>query len=230
MRLELVKISKFYELRKHFYLKKEKNFLFEELSLSLNLGENLLIKGESGSGKSTLAKIIAMLEKPSSGKLFLNRQNLLNLSFEEQRLLRKKIQYVFQEQKLALNPHKRVKNLLFEVYENFNLKKDPKDLVRLLELFELDKGLLELRSANLSTGEAMRLGLLRALILKPNFLILDELSASLDRLASKKILSYLKKRQENEAISYIFITHQEGLFEKFKPKKLNLSFDIEKLK
>lgn len=220
--LKVENLSKFYEIRKHFYLKKTKHFIFENLNFSLNLKQNLLISGQSGSGKSTIARCLAGLEAQSAGKIYLDEKEISKAIFSAQRLARKDIQYIFQEQKLALNPYKRVKNLLFEVYENFKIKPDLARLEELLALFEFKKDLLELKPLQLSGGEAARLGLLRALILEPKLLILDEITASLDLKTSAKILSYLQILQSKRAISYIFISHKPELLNAFKPKILSM--------
>lgn len=228
--LKVLNLSKFYTLQKHFYLKKERHFIFENLNFELALGQNLLIKGESGSGKSTLARILCMLERPSSGQVLFENEDIFKLKFSAQRLLRKHIQYIFQDQKLALNPYKSAKSLLFSVYKNYKLEPDLKALDALFELFELDKSLLSLKPEQLSGGQASRLGIIRALILKPKLLICDEITSALDLLSTQKILNYLQILQEKQAISYIFISHKEEFLTNFHPKILNLSSCIAKLK
>jgi len=220
--LRVRNLSKFYEIKKHFYLKKEKHFIFENLNFNLNLGQNLLISGQSGSGKSTLARCLANLESSSNGRIYFNKKEISKLKFSAQRALRKDIQYIFQEQKLALNPYKKVKNLLFEVYDNFNIKPNLAHLEELFTLFEFKKNLLDLKPIQLSGGEAARLGLLRALILEPKLLILDEMTANLDLQTSIKILNYLQILQSKSTISYIFISHKPELLKAFEPKILSL--------
>ncbi|NDJ27756.1 peptide ABC transporter ATP-binding protein [Campylobacter sp. MIT 12-8780] len=223
MLLRVENLTKQYAFKKHFYSNLEFIKIFKELNFSLKIGENLLIEGESGSGKSTLARILCMIEKPSSGKIFFEDKNIFSLNFEQQRQLRRHIQYVFQEQKLALNPYKKAKQLIDEIYENFNLKVNLKAFDGLLELFEFDKSFLNLKAQQLSGGMASRLGLIRALLPSPKLLILDEISACLDLSASINILSYLKKLQDQRQISYVFISHQKELFLNFKPKIITLN-------
>lgn len=222
MKLEAKNLSKSFYFRKHFYLKQEEKKLFENLSFSLSLGENLLIQGESGSGKSSLAKILCMLEKPSSGEVLLDGLNLFSLNEKEQREQRKKIQYVFSDVKLALNPYKKISTLINEVFDNFNLKRDEKLVDELCLELELDKKLFNLKPQALSGGEAARIALLRALLVKANFLILDEVFASLDSFKAEALARFLQKLQAKTELSFIFISHQDKFIRDFSPKILNL--------
>lgn len=222
MFLEIKNLSKSYTFKKHWYLKQEEIFVLKNINFTLNKNENLLLCGESGSGKSTLAKILCMLETANSGEILFENENILNLDFSSQRKLRKKIQYLFQDQKLALNPYKKVKNLILDVYENFNLKPNYKELFELFDIFELEKDILDLKPLKLSGGQSQRLGLIRALILKPKLLILDEITSALDILTAYKILNYLIKFQNLNDITYIFISHQENLLKNLCHKKIVL--------
>ncbi|ARE81094.1 ABC transporter ATP-binding protein [Campylobacter helveticus] len=214
---EVRNLAKNYTIKRHWYLKEEQKEIFKNINFSFNLGENLLICGESGAGKSTLARVLCGLEKPSFGEVFYEGKNLHlgeNLHFK------KAVQYVFQDQKLALNPYRKIKSLINDVWENFALKKDENFLKELLKNLSLKEELLALKSTQLSGGEASRIGLLRAFLLSPKILILDELTSALDILNALKIIKFLKEYQENHAISYIFITHQEEFFKDFAYKKI----------
>ncbi|EAK3560948.1 ATP-binding cassette domain-containing protein [Campylobacter upsaliensis] len=213
---EVRHLAKNYPLKRHWYLKEEQRSIFENVNFSLNLGENLLISGESGAGKSTLARVLCGLEKPSFGEV-LYRGKSMHLG--ENLHFKKEVQYVFQDQKLALNPYRKIKSLIDDVWENFSLKKDEEFLQELLGNLNLKEEIFALKSTQLSGGEASRVGLLRAFLLCPKILILDELTSALDILNIVKIVEFLKEYQEKNAISYIFITHQEEFFRKFDCKK-----------
>ncbi|TKX31915.1 ATP-binding cassette domain-containing protein [Campylobacter aviculae] len=220
--LEVRHLAKFYEIKKHWYLKKEKYLVFKDINFSLEQGENLMILGQSGSGKSTLARILCFLENPSEGEVLYQKSNLHLLSKEKQRLLRKEIQYCFQDQKMALNPYKKIKDLIQDGLENFHLKKDNDLIFDFFDKFHLKRQILEQKPYELSGGEASRIGLIRALILKPKLLILDEITSMLDIKNSKKILGFLKNYQQKNNLSYVFITHQKEIFNQFKYKKIQL--------
>ncbi len=102
--LKVCNLSKFYELKKHWYLKKERHIIFDNVNFSLNENDNLIILGKSGAGKSTLARILCFLEDPSEGEVWYENLNLHKLDKNKQRLLRKQIQYCFQDQKNGFKP------------------------------------------------------------------------------------------------------------------------------
>ncbi len=220
--LEVKNLGKFYELKKHWYLKKEKHLIFENVNFSLKENENLMILGQSGAGKSTLARILCFLENPSFGEVMYKNLNLHKLDRTKQRFLRKEIQYCFQDQKIALNPYKKIKNLIQDGLENFNIKKEQEKILEFFDCFNLKKQILEQKPYELSGGEATRVGLIRALILEPKLLILDEITSSLDIKNSNEILNFLYHYQQKNHLSCIFITHQEELFVNFKCKKMKL--------
>lgn len=218
--LKINNLSKYFFIKKHLYLKKEKIIIFENLNLHLK-NTNLLIQGKSGSGKSTLAKIICKLLKVNNGEIYFNNENIKNIKDE---IFKRQIQYVFQDQKLALNPYKTIKNLIFDVYDNFNIKKDYEKVLYFFDLFDLKEDILKLKPFELSVGQAQRIGLIRALIIKPKLLILDEITSSLDILNSIAILNFLKKFQKENEIFYIFITHQKEFFKSFEFDEFYLNY------
>ncbi|EJX6054667.1 ATP-binding cassette domain-containing protein, partial [Campylobacter jejuni] len=181
----------FYELKKHWYLKKERHIIFDNINFSLNENDNLIILGKSGAGKSTLARILCFLEDPSEGEVWYENLNLHKLDKNKQRLLRKQIQYCFQDQKMALNPYKKIKSLIQDGLENFNLQKNDDLILEFFDFFNLKKQILEQKPYELSGGEATRVGIIRALVLNPKLLILDEITSALDIKTSKEILTFL---------------------------------------
>ena len=208
--LEVRGLAKSYALRRHWYVRKEERLIFENINFSLNLGENLLIIGESGRGKSTLARILCGLQRPSSGEVLYEGENIHTArNFWR---FKQNIQYVFQNQKLALNPYKSIDTLIYGVFSNFKMKKDRSWVEKMLGNFALKESILTLKPAQLSGGEASRVGILRALIPSPKILILDEPTSALDILNSMRIIDFLKAYQKENSIAYIFITHQEEFF------------------
>ena len=223
MRLIIRNLSKgFPRNANRWRFKGEERVIFKNVNVELEKGKNLIIYGESGVGKSTLGKIIAMLETPSSGEVIFDSKHILGLDFESRRLLRKQISYIFQEQKLALNPHKKILDLLCVVSENFGQKADLERIKGLFDAFELNCALMDLRVGQLSSGQAQRIGVVRSLLLNPKLLILDEVSAPLDLSGTQKMLSFLMEWQEKNDISYVFITHEMRILGRYCEKFLRL--------
>ena len=115
-------------------------------------------------------------------------------------------------------------DLLCVGQHNFGLNFDLNEAKRLFEDFELEFSLTKLKPKELSTGQAQRIGLIRALLLLPKLLILDEITAPLDLSASGKILSHLLAIQKKQNISYIFISHETGLFKPHCAQILQMKF------
>lgn len=219
--LKVKNLYKSYNYKPNLFTKSVKKEILKDFNLSLKEGENLLLYGESGCGKSTLAKILARIEGYDSGEIFLKGESYSDISDEKG--FKKKLQYVFQDQKLALNPYKSAKTLLKDVYANFNKKCDYEKIKNLCEIFDFSKNLLELKPMQLSGGQASRLGLIRALLIQPKLLICDEITSSLDLCQAKEILDFLESYQKSFPITYIFISHQNALYKNLIKSEIPLS-------
>lgn len=206
-RLKVINLHKNYMIKRHILEPYEKIEVLKQISFELESGEDLAILGSSGSGKSTFARMICMLESWDEGEIYLDDLNLSKLKFKEQRAVRKHIQYVFQNTHLSLNPKRNIMQLLKDVCINFDLKFNKTDIVKTLQSLGLKEDILDKKSYEISGGMAARVALARALIIKPEFLILDEITSGLDFLNQKKLLVLLKELKKTYNISYIFITH-----------------------
>ncbi len=189
-------------------------------NISLNLYQNefLAIVGESGSGKTTLLKIICNLEEKTEGEIIYEGQDISKLRGEALRLHRKNIQLVFQDTSTSLNPLMKVEDIICEPLLNFNLiKKEDKRKVasEFLEKVELDNSFLNKKAGEMSGGQRQRVSLARALILNPKILILDEPTSALDVITQHKILSLIKKLQQENNLSILFICHDLALVSSF---------------
>ena len=197
--------------------KKEKRPLIKNLSFSVKNGQILLLKGKSGLGKSTLLNIISGFCEENliwTGKIFLNNQEINNLSIQ-----RRKIGYVLQD--YFLFPHLSVKNnLLFALKKNSNYE------------YELIKGLLENLGlieiinqfpSELSGGQKARIACIRALISKPNALLLDEPFAGLDYKTKRVFEMFVNNQIKNLKIPCIIVSHQNKLKNNFNEKLIDLN-------
>lgn len=165
----------------------------DRVSLNIPRGARIAIVGTSGSGKSTLAACLACLEKPDSGTIRFQGQEVTSLNEKDLRKLRPQIQLVFQDPALAFNPGFTVKEILEEPFllQKENLEKGRARIPGLLDQVALPLNILERKSGDLSGGQRQRLAIARALSLNPKLLILDEALSALDYSVQAQIANIL---------------------------------------
>jgi microcin C transport system ATP-binding protein len=179
----------------------------DKVSINLKEHSTLGIVGESGSGKSSLALALLKLH-PFLGDLYLGNKKLTHLNQKQMRPLRKDLQVVFQDPYSSLNPRMRIKDIIAEGLSLSN----PKDnletlLLETLSEVNLDDSFLNRFPHECSGGQRQRIAIARALILKPQCLILDEPTSALDRTTQWKIIKLLQNLQQTHNLSYLFISH-----------------------
>ncbi len=180
----------------------------EPLDLSMLQGQSIGVVGESGSGKSSLALAIARLIE-SHGQILLENQDLNQLSEKALRPLRSNFQIVFQDPFSSLNPRMTIEQI---IGEGLGLKAMTNEQIRshveeALARVELPASFKDRYPHELSGGQRQRVSLARALILEPKLLILDEPTSALDRTTQRAIVKLLRRIQQEERISYLFISH-----------------------
>jgi len=177
------------------------------LSFTLREKQTLAIIGENGSGKSTLAKMLAGMIEPSDGDVLIDDHLLKfgDYSFRSQR-----IRMIFQDPSTSLNPRQRISQILdFPLRLNTDLEFEArrKQIIETLRMVGLLPDHVSYYPHMLAPGQKQRLGLARALILRPELIILDEPTSSLDKTVQAQILALLKDLQEKHRLAYIFISH-----------------------
>ena len=189
------------------------------VSFTLEEGKTLGIVGESGCGKSTTGRCILKLIEPTSGKIIFQGNDITKLSRKEMRPLRQKMQMVFQDPFSSLDPRETVMQLISEPIIEHKLIKGKEAIEeRTLELMRT-VGLAE-RYANvypheLDGGRRQRIGIARALAMKPKLIVCDEPVSALDVSIQAQILNLMQDLQEQMGLTYIFITHDLSVVNHF---------------
>ncbi len=181
------------------------------VSFQIAAGESVGLVGESGSGKSTIAKSIVRLGEPTGGSIVYRGQNITHLSDGEMRPLRSRLQMVFQDPTLSLNPRLSVRQTLSEPLKLHKIASGKADLDahlnRLMDQVNLDRSYLDRRPGQLSGGQRQRVGIARAIATEPDFIVLDEPTSSLDMSIRISIIELLRNLQREMGLSYLFISH-----------------------
>jgi len=180
------------------------------VSFSIQQGETLGLVGESGSGKSTVGRCILRLVEPTTGEIRYHGDDLLRYSSREFRYLRPKLQMVFQDPYGSLNPRMRIGEIIREpldlwASDSFSAKQER--VRELASLVYLEEEHLRRFPHQLSGGQLQRVGIARALATSPEFVALDEPTASLDLSVRADILDLLRRLQAQLQLSYLLISH-----------------------
>lgn len=184
------------------------------VSFDIKRGECLGLVGESGCGKTTVSKILMRAVTPSGGSVVFNGRegpiNVLEAEGDALRLLRAKIQMVFQDPVSSLSPRMTVENILsepLEIHQRGNAASRLATVKSLMQAIGLDPRFIKRYPHSFSGGQRQRIGIARALALGPELLICDEPVSALDVSVQAQILNLLKDLQKELGLTYLFISH-----------------------
>ena len=197
-------------LKKNFSHSNGKVEVIKKLNFSLKKGELIALTGPSGSGKSTLLHLIALLEKPSAGKITFFEKNLNELNDSEINKIRKyKISLIFQNNNLISDLNVIENVMLPLLIRGENRKKSYEKSKKILHSVNLSNR-LNFFPGDLSGGEQQRVAIARTLIAETDLILADEPTGNLDFQTSKEIFNYfLKLKKMNKTI--LFATHNREL-------------------
>lgn len=193
-----------------FQVRQEAIHALNGISFNVRKGEIFALVGESGCGKSTLARIITGLYSPTLGRISYKGTEISQLGFRERQPFRKKIQMIFQDPFSALNPRKKVVDiigqpLLLYGYADRHNRADA--VAELLTQVGLDPDYGHRYPHQFSGGQRQRIGIARALACRPEFIVADEPTSALDVSVQAQILNLLMSLQKEFNLSYIMVSH-----------------------
>lgn len=197
----------------------ESGFKLKDINFDIKEGEVVSLIGESGSGKTSISKIIVGLLK-AEGQILFKGIDIL----ENHKKINGKIQMIFQSPYSSLNPKYKIKDIILEgvIYQKVLKKGEDIDeyLLNILNEVGLDKEVLNKYPHELSGGQRQRVGIARAVAVKPDLIIADEILTALDALTQIQILELFQKLKENKKISYLFISHDINVVKKISDRLL----------
>ena len=206
-------------LKKYFSTSSGMLHAVDDVSFQIERGKTLGIVGESGCGKSTIGRTILRLLEPTSGNVIFDGVDLTTLSKEELRVMRQKMQIIFQDPFSSLDPRMTVSQTIAEPLKLHGIIKDKKAREqRVLELMDtvgLAERLYDTYPHELDGGRRQRIGIARALAMNPMFIVCDEPVSALDVSIQAQILNLMEDIQDREGLTYIFITHDLSVVNHF---------------
>jgi peptide/nickel transport system ATP-binding protein len=184
--------------------------VLNDISLHVPKGQTLAIVGESGSGKSTLARAITGLLAPTAGTISFAGKPLTPEVRHRPRDDLRRIQLIYQMADTAMNPRQTVRDIIgrpLTFYYGLRGTRKTARVKELLDQIEMGNGFMNRYPAELSGGQKQRVAIARALAARPELILCDEPTSALDPLVAEGILKLLLRLQEEEKLSYVFITH-----------------------
>ncbi len=198
-------------LTKYFHTKNGVLHAVEGVDFTLEEGRTLGVVGESGCGKSTLGRVILGLIQATSGQVVFCGEDITHASKKKRKALCTQMQLIFQDPYSSLNPRKCVSEIIAEPLKLHHVCKSRQELDREVKRLMDTVGLAERYSMSypheLDGGRRQRIGIARALALKPKFIVCDEPVSALDVSIQAQVLNLLQDLQEELNISFLFITH-----------------------
>lgn len=201
-----------HELTKHFPLRDSDKVVqaVDRFTLSIGRGEAVGLVGESGSGKTTVGRCLLHLIDPTAGRVVFNGTDISALDKAAMRKFRAKMQIVFQDPFDSLNPRWTIADLLTEplkIHAKLSAAEERQKAADALKLVDLDPALLDRKPKGLGASTLQRVNIARALIVDPEFVVLDEPTSVLAPRARASLIALLARLQKELNISFLFISH-----------------------
>lgn len=193
------------------YFAYKKKDVLKNITLNIHKGESLGIVGESGSGKTTLLSLLLRLIKPRQGSLTFFGKSLAGMDRRELLAFRARVQPVFQDPYLSLDPTQRVEGIIGEPLDSLRLVSGHEErrakIVGALEMAGLKANMMNRLPGEFSGGQRQRIAIARALVCDPQVLIADEPVSALDIITKIEILKLLRDIKAERDFTLIFVSH-----------------------
>ena len=187
------------------------------VDLRIHQGQILALVGESGCGKTTLGRAVLRLVEPTGGRVHFDGRELTGLTRREMRPMRRRLQFVFQDPASSLNPRLTVATALTEPMAAHGIGESLEErlerVAQTLVEVQLTRDHLWRYPHELSGGQRQRIGIARALCLRPDFVVCDEVTSALDVSVQAEVLQLLLDLRRERALTLLFITHDIGVVE-----------------
>ena len=204
---EIIKVK---NLKKYFNTPNGSLHAVDDVTFSIEQGQTMGVVGESGCGKSTLGRTIIHLLDSTDGKILFEGEDITHVNKKKLKQLREKMQIIFQDPFSSLNPRMTVKQTISEpliLSRKFSQEQIEKESERLMDMVGLAKLYYMSYPHELDGGRRQRVGIARALALNPKFIVCDEPVSALDVSIQAQILNLIQELQEENGITFMFITH-----------------------
>ncbi|MHA3773217.1 ABC transporter ATP-binding protein [Verrucomicrobiota bacterium sgz303538] len=189
----------------------------DDVSFTVEEGTTVGLVGESGSGKSTIGKTLLKLIPATGGQVLFDGRDILPMSENEFRPLRREMQMIFQDPFGSLNPRHTINQIIGEALEihfpQMNGSERRDRVAELLRQVGLKPEMMERYPHEFSGGQRQRIGIARALAVKPKFIVCDEPVSALDVSVQAQIVNLLQDLQEQLGLTYLFIAHDLAVVE-----------------
>jgi oligopeptide transport system ATP-binding protein len=209
--LELHEAKMYFSLRRGFLGERAQVKAVDGVSLALRRGETFGLVGESGCGKTTLGKCILRLHQITEGRILFEGKEISALAAKEFLPYRRRISMIFQDPGSCLNPRLKVRQLVAEPLRFHKLQLSGKEIDRAVDRVLEDVGLSRTYRNRypheFSGGQQQRIGIARALIMQPRFVVCDEPVSALDVSVQAQIINLLNGLQEQYSLTFLFISH-----------------------
>ena len=198
-------------LKKYFNTPRGLLHAVDDVDLAIRPGQTLGVVGESGCGKSTLGRAVLRLLEPTSGEVLFDGEDVTKMGKPELKQFRNRAQIIFQDPYASLNPRMTVHEIIAEPLVAGHLRKSSAelehDVFQMMDTVGLAARLVNAYPHELDGGRCQRIGIARALVLQPQFIVCDEPVSALDVSIQAQILNLLMDLQRDRGLAYMFITH-----------------------